>query len=176
MRRKNNTISRLKKEDGSWTELDAKVKSSVVNYFTQLFSTARPKKMEEALSTALTKVTEEMNDMLLQPYSDAEILEALQMMGPTKSPGPDGFNVFFFQQYWDIVGRDVLTLVQSVLAGGSIPPKLNHTHVVLIPKVKQAVQVSDFRAISLCNVVYKLITKVISIRLKKILPHIISET
>jgi len=98
------------------------------------------------------------------------------MMGPTKSPGPDGFNALLFQHYWDIVEKDVLSLVQGVLAGGRLPSNLNHTNVVLIPKTKQPVHISEFRPISLCNVVYKIITKVISIQLKKILPHIISDT
>jgi len=132
--------------------------------------------MAEVIATIPTRVTEEMNNLLLQPYSDTEIHEALLMMGPTKSPGPDGFNALFFQRYWDIVGRDVISLVKSILEGGSLPPKLNHTHVVLIPKVHEPTQVAEFRPISLCNVVYKIVTKVISNRLKKLLHRIISET
>ena len=167
---------RLQKEDGSWAESDVELQQVVVHYFSQLFSSDRPEQVEEVISGIPTRVTAAMNEMLTRPYSDEEILEALKTMGPTKSPGPDGFNALFFQHYWDIVGKDVLLLVQSVLAGGHLPSELNHTNVVLIPKTKQPVQVSEFRPISLCNVVYKLITKAISLRLKKILPHIISET
>ena len=176
MRRKNNTIVRLQKGDGSWAETADELQRLVVDYFSQLFSTVRPEHVEEVLSVVPNRVTEEMNDMLMQPYSDSEIYEALKMMGPTKSPGPDGFNALFFQQYWDIVGKEVLALVKDVLAGGRSPSHINHTNVVLIPKLKSPTQVSEFRPISLCNVVYKLITKVIASRLKKILPHIISDT
>jgi len=176
MRRKNNSISRLKTEEGTWAETAGEVKKIVVDYFANLFTSTSPERMEEVLETIPTRVTEVMNDSLLRPYSDVEIFEALKMMGPTKSPGPDGFNALFFQQYWDIVGRDVLSLVQSILSGGNVHPKLNHTHVVLIPKVKEPTNIAEFRPISLCNVVYKLITKVISNRLKKLLPAIISET
>jgi len=159
-----------------WAETEDEVQKMVVDYFTNLFTTACPRLMEEVLATIPTRVTDDMNNMFLHPYSDTEIYEALQMMGPTKSPGPDGFNAFFFQQYRDIIGRDVMSQVKSILAGDSIPSTLNHTHVVLIPKVKKPMYIAEFRPISLCNVVHKIITKVISIRLKKLLPLIISET
>ena len=55
-------------------------------------------------------------------------------------------------------------------------PALNHTHIVLIPKVKNPVKMSDFRPISLCNVIYKIITKMLTNRLKQILPQIIGLT
>lgn len=56
-----------------------------------------------------------------------------------------------------------------------MPPSLNHTHVVLIPKVKNPVCMKELRPISLCNVAYKLISKVLVNQLKLILPMIIDE-
>ena len=57
---------------------------------------------------------------------------------------------------------------------GVMPPTLNMTHIALIPKVKSPTCVTEFRPISLCNMLYKLIYKVLANRLKKILSHIIS--
>ena len=57
-----------------------------------------------------------------------------------------------------------------------IPTGLNHTFLTLIPKVKSPEKVSDFRSIALCNILYKLISKVLANRLKKILPLVISES
>ena len=104
----------------------------MLDYFANLFTIANPARMEEVLATIPTRVTEDMNNMLLRSYSEGEIYEALKIMGPTKSPGPDGFNAIFFQHYWAIVGKDVVSLVQTILSGGGHPPKFNHTHVVLI--------------------------------------------
>ena len=67
------------------------------------------------------------------------------------------------------------TAVLAILNGSPIPEGMNHTYVALIPKKHKPIDVSDFRPISLCNVIYKLVTKVITNRLKELLPVIISE-
>ena len=67
-------------------------------------------------------------------------------------------------------------MVLDFLNLGIFPPNFNETHIVLIPKVNDPKIVTDFRPISLCNVVYKIASKAIANRLKKILPTIISDT
>jgi hypothetical protein len=57
---------------------------------------------------------------------------------------------------------------------GSLDDSINKTYIALIPKKTSLEHVTDFRPISLCNVIYKLISKVLANRLKTILPHIIS--
>ena len=67
-------------------------------------------------------------------------------------------------------------VVLDCLNIGKIPTGLNHTFLTLIPKVKSPEKVSNFRSIALCNILYKLISKVPANRLKKILPLVISES
>ena len=81
----------------------------------------------------------------------------------------------FFQKYWHIVGNSVFNASLLALNSGFIQSEINHTHIVLIPKKKDPQKITDFRPISLCNVVYKLIFKVLANRLKQVLPHIILE-
>ena len=122
------------------------------------------------------KVSIEMQQTLSNEYTADEIKAALFQMGPTKAPGPDGMNAIFYQKFWHIIGDNVVSAVLEFLNTGYMPPALNHTFIVLIPKIKNPVKVSDFRPISLCNVIYKIIAKVLANRLKQILPHIISPT
>ena len=67
-------------------------------------------------------------------------------------------------------------MVLDFLNLGIFPPKFNNTHIVLIPKVKEPKRITKCRSISLCNVVYKIASKAIANRLKKILPSVVSDT
>ena len=74
------------------------------------------------------------------------------------------------------MGMDISQAVLSCLNSGSLLKPINHTFITLIPKVKNLEKVFEFRAISLCNVIYKIVSKVIANRLKPFLNNIISET
>ena len=95
-------------------------------------------------------------------------------MGDLKAPGPDGMPALFYKKYWDIVGNDVSREVIDLLNGGPMQSGWNDTVVVLIPKVNNPDKLKDLRPISLCNVVYKIASKVLANRLKKVLPDVIS--
>ena len=80
-----------------------------------------------------------------------------------------------FQKYCHLMGRNIIEEVRHVLEGGEMPAGWNDTHVVLIPKVKKPSRIKDLRPRSLCNVLYKIISKVMVNRLKLILLQIISD-
>ena len=114
--------------------------------------------------------------MLVAEFFKAEIDEALQQMEPLKAPGPDGLPPLFYQKFSNTIGDDVSATILNCLNTGFIPPSINRTFITLIPKVKSPTVVSKFRPIALCNVIYKLASKVIANRLKKVLPYLISES
>ena len=90
------------------------------------------------------------------------------------SLGPDGFTVNFFHHFWEMVKLDVWQIMEQSRIYGHILPALNATFLTLIPKCEGANNPDKFRPISLCNVIYKIITKVIANRLKPIFPSLIS--
>ena len=117
-----------------------------------------------------------MHEVLSSEYTAKEVKVALFQMGPTKAPGPDGINALFYQKFWHVVGDTVVLAMLDFLNNGNMLPKINHTNILLIPKNRNLVKISDFRPISLCNVIYKIISKVLANRLKQVLPQIISPT
>lgn len=103
-------------------------------------------------------------------------MTALKQMHPTKAPGPDGMRAVFFQKHWQEVSEWVITTRLHILNGGGNIALLNHTYIALIPKSEKPKRVGDYRPISLCNVIYKVIAKTIANRLKEILHLVISHT
>uniref|UniRef100_A0A2N9G6K5 Reverse transcriptase domain-containing protein n=1 Tax=Fagus sylvatica TaxID=28930 RepID=A0A2N9G6K5_FAGSY len=132
--------------------------------------------VEQVAECITPMVTAEMNRSLIKEFTSAEVFKALKQMAPLKAPGPDGLPPVFFQKYWHLIGEDVTKAVLTCLNTGKILKAINHTHITLIPKVKNPEDVKEFRPISLCNVIYKLISKVLTNRLKSMLPHIVSES
>jgi hypothetical protein len=91
-----------------------------------------------------------------------------------KAPGPDGFPAGFYQKSWDTVGNSVYRFVEEVWHNPSQIADVNHTDICLIPKVSNPEYVKQFRPISPCNTIYKIVSKIIVERLKVCLPSIIS--
>ena len=100
---------------------------------------------------------------------------APKQMHLTKALGPDGMSAIFFQKYWDVIGNDITCTVLNVLNSNMPIVDINRTNITLIRKTNNLSQMTDFRLISLSNVVYKLVSKVLANCLKIILPQIISE-
>ena len=130
--------------------------------------------MEECIDLVPHKVTDDMRDFLSSEYNADEIKAALFQMGPTKAPWPNGVNALFYQKFWHIIGNDVIAAVLDFLNSGFMPPEINYTHIVLIPKIKNPKKITNYRPISLCNVIYKIISKVLANRLKMLLLQLIS--
>jgi hypothetical protein len=132
--------------------------------------------MQAVLETVPNKVTSKMNNRLLASFRESEVKEALALLDvPYKGTGAGWFSRPFFQRYWELFGAEVTACVLRVLRGADDAAAINNTFVVLIPKVASPEELGQFRPISLCNVIYKIASKVAANRLKEILPEIISE-
>lgn len=174
-RKKKNKIVRLKRADGQFTEDEQEMEEMTLVFYQQLYTSEGTTDMERVLDTVPHKVTSEMNTLLLSPYSMDEVKMALFQMFPTKAPGPDGFPAHFFQRHWEVCGEEVTEVVLRMLRREDDPTAINNTSIALIPKVKQPDELGQFRPISLCNVIYKIASKVLANRLRNILPKIIAK-
>lgn len=173
-RKRHNQLKRLKDREGNWHESKEEIKHIITEYFSDLFKSSQPtEKLTER--ERVETVTEEQNQELLLPVTSKEVKCAVFSMHPDKSPGHDGLNPGFFQAYWHIVGADIVKFCQQFFQTGELPEGINRTLVCLIPKVKQPKQMGDLRPISLCNVLFRILSKVMANRLKICLPTLISE-
>ncbi len=121
-------------------------------------------------------INEDLNNQLLKDFTSSEVSQSLKQMYPTKAPSSDGMSAIFYQTYWEIVGLEVTHAVLSILHSGYMLRKINYTHIALVPKIKNPEKISDFRPISLCNVIYKIVSKILANRLKRVLPLVVSES
>lgn len=99
----------------------------------------------------------------------------MKYIDPLKASSIDSFPALFYQHYWHIVGSEVSAYCLAVLQGDVAVEEINKTHIVLIPKVNNPKSITHFRPISLCNVIYKIIAKIIVNRMSSLLDCCIHE-
>ncbi|XP_074265375.1 uncharacterized protein LOC141587805 [Silene latifolia] len=118
----------------------------------------------------------EHKQLLLLPVTDEEIKKAMFSIPNHKAAGPDGYFSAFFKDAWDVVGAIVCLAIKDFFQTGKLLKQLNHTLISLIPKCAMPQNVTQFRPISCCNVVYKCISKLLCNRLSGVLPELISDS
>ncbi|GLT94950.1 hypothetical protein SLE2022_126590 [Rubroshorea leprosula] len=174
-RRERNTVGKLMKDDGQWTDNPAEIRSIATSYFESLFSSSSPRDFEYALNCVEPCVQEDDNRFLLSEFTEQDITRALFQMHPSKAPGPDGLSPGFFQHFWDIVKMDVIgPCLKFLNEDEPLPEQLNFTNIVLIPKCPEPKTMADLRPISLCNVIYRVLAKTLANRFKSVLSSVIS--
>jgi hypothetical protein len=174
-RKRRNYVRRLIDDSGGVVE-GKHLKMFITNQYQNLFSSQAGDHVQvnAVLNCVRRRVTQDMNEMLLAPFTGEEVRVALESIGDLKAPGTDGMPAIFYKRFWSLLGNQVKAEVLAVLNGGEMPQGWNDTIIVLIPKTRSPEKLKDLRPISLCNVLYKLISKVLANRLKAVLPEIIS--
>jgi hypothetical protein len=112
----------------------------------------------ELLDLFSCSVSDNDNTLLCAIPTEAEIYATLSSLGRFKAPGPDGFTALFYMKYWDIIKHIVLQAIWNFFKHNHLLREQNHTFLALIPKRMGASSVHHFRPISLCNIIFFLIS------------------
>ncbi|KAK4384069.1 Transposon TX1 uncharacterized protein [Sesamum angolense] len=111
---------------------------------------------------------------IIRPVTIDEVKTAFFNIEEDKAPGPDGFSSGFFKAAWPVVGGEVSIAIMDFFKTGRLLKQVNATLLTLIPKVRTPHSVAEFRPISCCNVIYKVITKILVSRIRESLDLLIS--
>lgn len=142
--------------------------------FKELFTeeeVAFPPHLDNLISATITM---DDNESLCSIPTPQEIKATLFHMQDLKAPSPDNFLVAFYKNYWPIMGEDVINAVNLFFTRGSMPKEINSSLIILIPKVSNPSSFNNYRPISLCNIIYKIISKLLVTRIRPLLPKLIS--
>lgn len=174
IRKRHNSIDAIKSEEGQWVTSSNQIRKLLYSSFKKMFTeedVAFPEQLENLLPNG---IFEEENTLLRSIPSSEEIKETFFQMHDTKASGPDGFPTLFYKEFWPIVGEIVIGAGTSFFENGRMSNEANSSLIILIPKTPNPTTVNNFRSISLCNVVYKIISKLLVAKLRPLLHKIIS--
>ncbi|KAH0996802.1 hypothetical protein GBA52_020666 [Prunus armeniaca] len=173
--RQRNCIESLLTSEGVCISGDQGVRNEFDNFFGNLFTSQGPRNWGSTLQCVHRSITDAQNTYLTAPFSVEEVRTVVKQLGLLKAPGSDRFLGLFYDRFWEIVQHSINDLVTEFFSGNCNLDLLNHTHIVLIPKVPKPTSVNQFRPISLCKNSYKILSKLLANRLKPLLPNLISQ-
>ena len=175
-RRAQNRIKSLFDDDGREWFADSDLGRVAEQYFKVLFSSEDVGLDQVEWNDIPATISSEQNSALLKPVTSEEVKKAVFEINSSKCLGPDGMSGYFYQQFWETSGEEITAMVQEFFRTGKLEEEINGTNICLITKTITAKRMSEFRPISLCNVAYKVVSKLLARRMKKVLRGIISET
>ncbi|RVW24957.1 Transposon TX1 uncharacterized 149 kDa protein [Vitis vinifera] len=171
-RRRGNFISSLTVR-GVRLSKEEELREGIGSYFKSLFEEPRVRRPD--VESSLFKTLDALdNETLEGHFSEEEVYKAISELGGDKAPGPDGFTLAFWKSCWPIVGGEVMQVFEEFHVQNNVFRSHNATFLVLIPKKGGASDVQDFRPISLLGSLYKIIAKVLTNRLKRVMGKLVS--
>lgn len=160
-------------DNGSWCTHPEILKREATDFFKKLFHVDAYVDVNHLQVPTVPTLHQEGVAALMAPVSMEEVRKAVFSMKSYKAPGPDGFQPLFFKHFWELVRDDLWSFVSHTFQHGYSTACIAEILIVLIPKVDQPTHFKELRPISLCNVVYKVITKVVVQRLRPFLDELI---
>ncbi|XP_078174439.1 uncharacterized protein LOC144568085 [Carex rostrata] len=136
-RKRMNTIRAIRNSQGEWLTEEPEIRKAFVE-----------EAFPQQLLQQLPQIPDYTHHHLCAIPTEQEIRAALNLLGPHKAPGPNGFNAKIFQDYWDCFGVLVTREVQKFFEIGVMPREVARSNLVLVPKSEEAITVEQYRPIS----------------------------
>eukprot|EP00253_Pinus_taeda_P019711 PITA_19711 len=171
-RKVKNTIWSLPTPDGDVADTFPKLSQMGSSHFRNLYKQPQAASIAEIINIAghFPKfVNEDEADHLFYPVSPEELESTIKWFQKDRSPGPDGWTIEFYIAFYELISNDLLRVIEECREMGTLYNAINSTFIALIPKLDPPSSFDDYRPISLCNVLYKIISKIIANRIHPIL-------
>ncbi|GJW64567.1 RNA-directed DNA polymerase, eukaryota, reverse transcriptase zinc-binding domain protein [Tanacetum coccineum] len=152
----------------------AQVAEQFVNHFQNFLGIASSVQNFDMGSLNSKVVCDEDAQRMIMNVSEEEIKDALFDICDNKAPGPDGYSAKFYKSAWSVIKNEVCDAIMEFFRTGRMLGEVNATLITLVPKSKTPQKVSDYRPISCCNIIYKIISKILTNRIKSALCKLVS--
>ena len=176
VRRKRNQIVAIKDHVEEWIHEESAIKEFFRSGFNSIYTSSFTSGSRAALDVSQwqARLSDVEKESIGGIASKENIKSALWSLKPFKSPGPDGLHAGFSHRFWLVVGKSMIDVIKKIFTEKTVLEYLNRTLIALIPKIQSPKTLSNYRPISLCNTVYKIVTKIIVARLRPHLDKLIS--
>ena len=174
IKRKRNEIIKTK-VNGRCIQGVSNLKAEIRKFFAQRFSQDPVPDIDFHLGNH-PKISAEQAIALEAYPSREEIKNAVWACGVDKAPGFDGYNFRFIREMWDVIKEEIYEFVLAFFQSRISMRGINITWVALIPKVADPTAIDDYRPISMVGALYKIISKLLSIRLKEVMALLVDES
>jgi len=172
-----NTVLEISKDDGVIVRDTIQILDEEYKFYSNLYSCVETNKQDIYNFQQNVNTNVNKNDVIQcdKVITKQEIFDSLSTMSKNKSPGSDGITMEFYNQFWNVIGDILLKLYKNVQEEEIMSRSMRHGIISLIYKKGDKSNLRNWRPISLLNVDYKILARIMSNRLKYVLPTIISE-
>ena len=174
-RHSHNLINELTNDQGESITGREAISELLLDYFKKRWLNSTTHIWDGDLSCLHSVIPASPNEEICRPVMDEEIEGVVMSLQSDKAEGHDGIPSEFYKKCWSTVKDDFVAAVRHFCNTNNLPPQWKSIFITIIPKVKGPTTAKEFRPISLCNVCYKTISKILVNRLKYVLPSIISQ-
>lgn len=177
-RNRRNSIRSIQNSEGVWLTEEKEILQAFITHFKQIYQKGTRTSVFNIYPAELLQSLPKIPPIFLTSIealpSNLEIQQALFSLGPHKSAGPDGFNAKVIQENWESFGPSICHEVSEFFRSGHMKQSISRSNLILVPKTENSTKVTHFRPISVCNLIYKLISKIIATRMKPFISLLIS--